>query len=114
MLVYIGRRLLWLPVLMFIVSLITFTLGRFGPGDPVEIMMGNRYDPVVAARIRHSMGLDRPFLDYPQRRSPSDVHPSARHWPHHRCIRNEKASLTSGIENFLETASFPSLPLQRP
>ena len=59
--VYIARRLLWLPILLFAVSLITFALGRFGPGDPVEVMLGPRYDTEVAARLRHSLGLDRPF-----------------------------------------------------
>ena len=57
--VYIARRLLWLPVLLFAVSAVTFTLGRFGPGDPVEVMLGPRYDPQIAARLRHSLGLDR-------------------------------------------------------
>ena len=60
--VYIGRRLLWLPVLLLAVSAITFTLGRFGPGDPVEVMLGARYDPEVATRLRHSLGLDRPAI----------------------------------------------------
>lgn len=59
---YILRRLLWLPFMLFAVSLITFTLGRFGPGDPVEVMLGNRYDPEVAANIRRQLGLDRPFV----------------------------------------------------
>jgi ABC-type dipeptide/oligopeptide/nickel transport system permease component len=66
--IYIARRLLWLPFLLLAASLITFSLGRFGPGDPVRVMMGNRYDEQVAARIRHEMGLDRSFsvqyLDY--------------------------------------------------
>ena len=60
--VYIVRRLLWLPVLLFAVSLITFTLFRVGPGDPVTVMLGNRANPVVADRLRHELGLDRPFL----------------------------------------------------
>lgn len=59
---YIARRLLWLPFMLVAVSLITFTLGRFGPGDPVEVMLGNRYDPEVAANIRRQLGLDRPFV----------------------------------------------------
>ena len=58
---YIVRRLLWLPFLLVAASLVTFTLGRFGPGDPVRVMMGNRYDEQVAARIREELGLDRPF-----------------------------------------------------
>ena len=55
---YIVRRLAWLPVILLIVSFITFSLGRFGPGDPVEIRMGQRYDPVVAERLREQLGLN--------------------------------------------------------
>ena len=59
---YIARRLMWLPFLLFFVSLLTFSLGRFAPGDPVRIIMGNRYDPERAALIRKDLGLDRPFF----------------------------------------------------
>ena len=59
---YLLRRLLWLPVLLAIVILITYALGLYGPGDPVKIAMGQRYDPETAARVRHELGLDRPFF----------------------------------------------------
>lgn len=60
---YITRRLLWLPVLLFAASLVTFTLGRFGPGDPVQVMLGNRYEEgsVVTENLRAELGLDKPF-----------------------------------------------------
>lgn len=60
--VYIVRRLLFLPVTLVAVSLITFTLGHYGPGDPVRVMMGNKYDEVAAERIRDELGLNRPFF----------------------------------------------------
>ncbi len=62
---YITRRLLWLPFLLLIVSLVTFTLGRFGPGDPVQVALGNRYDPDSAAtkNLRAQWGLDKPFAE---------------------------------------------------
>jgi peptide/nickel transport system permease protein len=60
--VYIARRLLWLPFLLFAASIITFTLGRFAPGDPVEVILGNRYTPEAAARLRQSLKLDKPFI----------------------------------------------------
>ena len=56
---YILRRLLWLPVLIFAVSFVTFTLGRIAPGDPVRVMMGNKYNEITAANIRKEFGLDR-------------------------------------------------------
>ncbi|MBI4302149.1 MAG: ABC transporter permease [Chloroflexi bacterium] len=61
MLSYIVRRLLWAPVVLLAVSLVTFTLGQYGPGDPVEVLLGRHTNPDVVARIRHERGLDRPF-----------------------------------------------------
>ena len=60
---YITRRILWLPVLLLAVSLVTFTLGRFGPGDPVQVALGNRYDPdsEVTKNLRRQFGLDKPY-----------------------------------------------------
>lgn len=53
---------MWIPFLLISVAFITFILGRFGPGDPIEIMMGTKYDPIVAERVRSEMGLDRPII----------------------------------------------------
>lgn len=55
---YIARRLLWMPVLLFLVSFITFVLGQFGPGDPVQILLGQYSDPAAVQRIREQRGLD--------------------------------------------------------
>ena len=60
--VYIVRRLIWTPFLLLIVSFITFGLGRFAPGDPVQILSGQINDPAAVERIRHQLGLDKPFL----------------------------------------------------
>ena len=59
---YIVRRLAWLPVILLIVSFIAFALGRFGPGDPVEILLGQHSDPVVVQRIREQRGLNDNIL----------------------------------------------------
>ncbi|MCH8988481.1 MAG: ABC transporter permease [Chloroflexi bacterium] len=62
---YIIRRLAWLPVILVIISFITFALGRFGPGDPVEILMGQYNDERVIERIREQRGLnDNIFVQY--------------------------------------------------
>ena len=62
---YVLRRLAWLPVILLIVSFITFALGRFGPGDPVEVLMGQYADPVVVERIRQQRGFnDNIFVQY--------------------------------------------------
>ncbi len=60
--IYICRRMLWLPFLLFAVSMITFTLGRFGPGDPVVVILGARYEEDTAERLRDALGLNRPFF----------------------------------------------------
>ena len=62
---YVARRLAWLPVILLIVSFITFALGRFGPGDPVEVLMGQHSNPAVVERIREQRGLnDNIFVQY--------------------------------------------------
>ena len=60
--IYITRRLLWLPVLLLMVSAVTFTLGTYGPGDPVRVMLGTKYDEATAERLRSSLGRDRPVI----------------------------------------------------
>lgn len=55
---YIARRLLWVPFLLLITTFVTFALGRFGPGDPVEILLGQHFSEEVAQRIRAVQGLD--------------------------------------------------------
>ena len=60
---FVVRRLMWTPFLLLIVSLITFSLGRFGPGDPVQVLMGQYQNQQTVERLRHEMGLDRPFYE---------------------------------------------------
>ena len=60
---YVARRLaLSVPVFVGI-TVIVFGLMALTPGDPISITMGEKADPVVVARVRHEMGLDRPFLE---------------------------------------------------
>ena len=62
---YVIRRLAWTPVLLLIVALITFLLGTYGPGDPVEVLQGQYNNPDVVERIRQQRGLDRNvFVQY--------------------------------------------------
>jgi peptide/nickel transport system permease protein len=62
MVTYVVRRLLWLPFLLLIIAFITFALGLYGPGDPVLVMLGQHANPEAVDRVRHELGLDRPFL----------------------------------------------------
>ena len=59
---YILNRLIWLPIILLIVSFITFALGRFGPGDPVEVLMGQYADEQVVERIREQRGFNDPIV----------------------------------------------------
>ena len=62
---YVVRRLLWLPFILLIVSFVTFVVGRYGPGDPVQILMGQHNNPEVVERIREQRGLnDNIFIQY--------------------------------------------------
>ena len=58
---YILRRLLWMPVVLVAVSFITFAVGQYGPGDPVQVLMGQKNNPEVVERIRKERGLDLPI-----------------------------------------------------
>ena len=60
--VYIVRRLILVPFLLLVVSLITFTLVHIAPGSPVQILMGKYNDPEVVDRITKHQGLDKPLL----------------------------------------------------
>ncbi len=58
---YIVRRLLWMVVVLFFVSLITFLLAFAVPGDPAKSIAGTHATPEILARIRHTLGLDLPI-----------------------------------------------------
>ena len=55
---YAVKRLLWLPFALLIVTFFTFALIRFGPGDPVQIWLGQHQNDEVRQRIRQELGLD--------------------------------------------------------
>jgi peptide/nickel transport system permease protein len=62
MLGYIGRRILATIPVMAVVGLFVFSLLYFAPGDPAAIIAGDQATPDDVARIRATLGLDRPFL----------------------------------------------------
>ncbi len=61
MLAFALRRLFWLPVVLFFVSAITLALGLYGPGNPVQVMLGLKASPETVERIKHEYGLDQPL-----------------------------------------------------
>ncbi len=72
MIPFIIRRLLWMVVLLFVISLLTFIIFYTLPAaDPAALRAGRQPTPELLASIRHTLGLDRPwyiqYLKYLQR-----------------------------------------------
>ena len=59
---YLVKRVLWIPVLLAVITFLVFFLGVYGPGDPVQLMLGQHANPEAVVRLRHELGLDRPLL----------------------------------------------------
>ena len=60
----IIRRLFWLPFLLIILTIITLALAYYGPGDPVQVMLGPRAPKEAADALRQQLGLNDPFPVY--------------------------------------------------
>lgn len=59
---YILRRLAVTPLLLIAVSFTVFTLVRMVPGDPADIILGEKGSAEARAQIIAAYGLDRPIL----------------------------------------------------
>jgi peptide/nickel transport system permease protein len=59
--IFIRRLASAVPILL-IVSLMTFSLMHFIPGDPAVAIAGLSASPQQLMQIRHDLGLDEPFL----------------------------------------------------
>lgn len=60
---YLGRRLIQVPLVLLVVSLMTFSITRATPGDPVTIMLGMQTSPEAATAMRKEFNLDRPVYE---------------------------------------------------
>tara|TARA_B110000438_G_scaffold297444_1_gene343841 strand:+ start:1731 stop:2621 length:891 start_codon:yes stop_codon:yes gene_type:complete len=47
---------------MLVIAFIVFVLGVYGPGDPVEVMLGNNYTEELAESLREKKGLNDPVI----------------------------------------------------
>jgi ABC-type dipeptide/oligopeptide/nickel transport system permease component len=61
MLRYLAYRVVGMIPIILGVTLIVFVAGRLAPGDPVQILFGDISNPLVEARARAQLGLDRPL-----------------------------------------------------
>ncbi|ANC01935.1 MULTISPECIES: ABC transporter permease subunit [Pseudomonas] len=83
MLSFIARRLGLLIPTFFGITLLTFALIRLIPGDPVEVMMGERrVDPEMHAQAMERLGLNKPlpaqYMDYIGKLAQGDLGESLR------------------------------------
>jgi dipeptide transport system permease protein len=63
MLAFLLKRFSLVLPTFFGVTLLTFSLIRLVPGDPIELMVGERgIDPARHAQMRAELGLDQPLL----------------------------------------------------
>ena len=61
MAVFLARRILWAVLVVWVISLITFTLSRVVPADPAAFVAGLGATKSQIASVREEMGLDRPL-----------------------------------------------------
>ena len=59
---FVARRVLSTVPVLLIVAVLVFLLLRLTPGDPAAILAGDAANTEQIARIRTSLGLDRPIL----------------------------------------------------
>ncbi len=80
---YVIRRLLWTVPVIFLISVFVFLLLRLAPQDPIDSLLGQRYDDEIADRLRAKYGYDRPlhiqYLKYVQNLFQGDLGVSTRH-----------------------------------
>jgi len=58
---YIVRRSLFLPPLLFLGSILVFTILRVAPGDPVSIVLGPEATDAERQQLRDTLGLSDPM-----------------------------------------------------
>lgn len=64
MLKLVTRRILALIPTLIGVSVLSFSLIRFVPGDPVQVLIGERgASPDAVAQLRANFGLDKPLIE---------------------------------------------------
>ncbi len=67
---YVARRLLWIPITVFLISIVVFLLVRFLPGNVIDLLISQLQPSagqmhVTRAAIAHSLGLDVPvYVQY--------------------------------------------------
>lgn len=58
---YILKRILQIIPVLFLVTILIFFLMHLIPGDPAEVMLGEKATPELIAQLHIKMGLDKPL-----------------------------------------------------
>jgi peptide/nickel transport system permease protein len=57
----VSRCLLIVPLLLG-AALLIFLAGHYAPGDPIQVLLGDHYNPDTAVQMRSRLGLDRSLV----------------------------------------------------
>ena len=80
---YTIRRLFWGIIVLFVISVVVFYMLRLAPGDPVDAILGQRYQEEQAELLRQKYGYDEPihiqYLKYMENLAKGDLGVSTRH-----------------------------------
>ncbi len=80
---YIVRRVLWSIPVLFLISIIVFLMLRLAPGDPVDAILGSRYQEDQARVLKEKYGYDKPiyvqYVKYLDNLAHGDLGVSTRH-----------------------------------
>jgi len=58
----LSKRFVSLLVTLFGLTVVVFSIVHLLPGDPAQVMLGERATPSAVIQLREEMGLDRPLL----------------------------------------------------
>ena len=61
LLAVLSRRVLQILATVLLVAVLVFTLMHLLPGDPAQVMLGDRGSTAAIAQLHHELGLDRPI-----------------------------------------------------
>jgi ABC-type dipeptide/oligopeptide/nickel transport system permease component len=80
---YIIRRLLWAIPVLFLISIIVFSMLRLAPGSPIDAVLGERYTEEQARALEEKYGYDDPlpvqYVKYMKNLAQGDLGVSTRH-----------------------------------
>jgi ABC-type dipeptide/oligopeptide/nickel transport system permease component len=80
---YIIRRLLWAVPVLFLISIIVFSMVRMAPGSPIDAILGQRYTEEQAKVLEEKYGYNDPlpvqYVKYMTNLAQGDLGVSTRH-----------------------------------